>query len=271
MIIFKIHCRDIIEEHLNQRRFTVPFMGCAGFYKLENGMVHMPFPSTPNTMEQALSWTHRMPEDYYVWFNCQEEDVERVLQDTLWKNASTLDEDTWIEEKTTLLNNTELYGSEYSLVVNGANPMRKIKEMTAKLNSNDKITNHDAAEFLDNKPLGHSEQERQLARNWINTAAQYGRNAEYYRGERDRLGRLLIKFAEENDKDDYNICPICKGGETNLSAELTDCDTHTVDCELWKEVQHLKKLLENEKFTDKKLTGFSNNALAQIRDILNSK
>lgn len=93
---------------------------------------------------------------------------------------------------------------------------------------------YDAAEFLDNVSLGHSEQERQLARNWINTAAQESRNKEYYKAERDKLGRLLLEI----EKKCHDVCVCC--GFVGYGI----CHAEN-NCQLYLECRNLEKLLND--------------------------
>jgi hypothetical protein len=62
---------------------------------------------------------------------------------------------------------------------------------------------YDDAEFLNDIPLGTPEQERQLARNWINTAAEFCRNMEYYREERNKY----IRKYEPEDSVERKLLP----------------------------------------------------------------
>jgi hypothetical protein len=93
------------------------------------------------------------------------------------------------------------------------------------MNPDGSITNQ-VADFLNDIPLKSPQEERQMTKSWVETAAFHARNEEYYHAERDKLARILI------GREGKRLCQECGLG-----------NGHAGDCETGILIERLKRII----------------------------
>lgn len=90
--VIKIRSDEITKEQLESgRNFFVPGY-CSSISKIEPDQYHMPFPSGPHSLQQTLDFCHSCIGSH-VWLTVKdEENIESILNDPLWNNATRLHE-----------------------------------------------------------------------------------------------------------------------------------------------------------------------------------